>query len=138
MKTRSAAAEIIYLHRPDGAFVDPSDKRQATRRKVLKSAIAAYHDRHCTVACVVRDISATGARLRVESSVDVPDTFELIIELDGLEAKCKVVWRLQKELGIQFIGAPRKAEPKRTQIVSEASVLARPTIRRKAVSGTAT
>jgi len=108
MRNSSSAAEIIYLHRREESNSDASDKRRATRRKVLKSAIAAFNDRFCTVGCVVRDISATGARLRTENSVDIPDTFELLIDLDGLEASCRVVWRRQKELGVHIRGRAPK------------------------------
>ena len=69
------------------------DGRMVARRRVLKSGIAASNDRRLTVNCTVRDISDTGARLRVEGSMTVPDTFELLIPLDGLEAPCQVVWR---------------------------------------------
>ena len=69
------------------------------RRRVLKAGIAASNDRHITVACTVRDISETGARLRVEGSLTIPDTFELIIDMDGLEANCEVMWRKGNEVG---------------------------------------
>src|ERR1700694_1010097 len=70
-----------------------SEARVASRRRVLKAGIVASNDRHLTVACTVRDMSASGARLRVAGSVGIPDTFELMIEVDGLEADCEVSWR---------------------------------------------
>ena len=76
----------------------PNDGRMAPRRRVLKAGIAASNDRHLTIACAVRDLSATGARLRVEGSLSIPDTFELIIEVDGIEANCEVVWRKGNEV----------------------------------------
>ena len=94
------------------------DGRIAPRRRILKSGIAASNDRRLTVNCTVRDISDTGARLRVEGSITVPDTFELIIELDGLEAPCQVVWRKGGEVGVKFLSAPRIVAAKRAQVVS--------------------
>ena len=85
------------------------DGRMAARRRVLKSGIAASNDRRLTVNCTVRDISDTGARLRVEGSMTVPDTFELLIPLDGLEAPCQVVWRKGGDVGVKFLSAPRIA-----------------------------
>ena len=96
----------------------PSDARMSPRRRVLKAGIAASNDRHLTVACTVRDISATGVRLRVDGSLAIPDTFELIIAVDGLEADCEVVWRRGNELGARFLGAPRSVGAKRAQVVS--------------------
>ena len=94
------------------------DGRMAARRRVLKSGIAASNDRRLTVNCTVRDISDTGARLRVEGSMTVPDTFELLIPLDGLEAPCQVVWRKGGDVGVKFLSAPRIAAPKRAQVIS--------------------
>ena len=88
------------------------------RRRVLKAGIAASNDRHITVACTVRDISATGARLRVEGSLTIPDTFELIIDMDGLEANCEVMWRKGNEVGARFLGAPRTVAVKRAQVIN--------------------
>jgi len=113
----SGSTGAVYFQGSASVARLSADKRHSARRRVLKSAIAAYNDRHCTIPCVVRDISATGARLRSDSSISVPDTFELIVELDGLEMQCEVVWRKLDELGVRFIGAPRRGEPRRYQVV---------------------
>ena len=127
---RIATAEVVYLRACEGLTNDPSDNRKAKRHRVLKSAIAAFNDRHCSLACVARDISETGVRLRTDSSVNIPDTFELVIELDGLEASCEVVWRRQNEIGARFLGAPRKCGPRRFQVI-DAVAHARPSIRKR-------
>jgi hypothetical protein len=108
----------------------PNDGRVALRRRVLKAGIAASNDRHLTVACTVRDVSATGARLRAESSVSIPDTFELIIEVDGLEADCQVVWRKANEVGVKFLAAPRIVAAKRTQVINPLTPAKAPSLRR--------
>ena len=78
----------------------------------------AYNERHSTLSCTVRDISDTGARVRVDGSVSAPDTFELIIQIDGLEASCEVVWRNGNEVGVRFLGAPRMVAAKRQQVIN--------------------
>jgi PilZ domain len=90
-----------------------------------------YNDRRSTVSCVVRDISDTGARLRVEGSVNAPDTFLLIIELDGLEADCEVVWRKPPDLAVAFVSPPRKVGARRAQVVSAIVPDTKPSLRRK-------
>ena len=130
---RIATAEVIYLRATDVSNSDPSDNRKAKRHRVLKSAVAAFNDRHCSVSCVVRDISETGVRLRTDSSVTIPDTFELVIDLDGLEASCEVVWRGPNEVGARFLGAPRKCGPRRLQVV-DAVAHTRPTIRKRSIA----
>ncbi len=111
----------------------PNDGRVALRRRVLKAGIAASNDRHLTVACTVRDVSATGARLRAESSVSIPDTFELIIEVDGLEADCQVIWRKANEVGVKFLAAPRIVAVKRAQVINPLTPAKAPTLRRTPV-----
>jgi hypothetical protein len=98
---------------------------------VLKAGVAASNDRHLTVACTVRDLSASGARLRVEGSLTVPNTFELIIDVDGLEANCEVVWRKANEVGVKFLSAPRIVAPKRVQIINPLTPSKPPSLRRK-------
>ena len=84
----------------------PDDARIAPRRRVLKAGVAASNDRHITVACTVRDVSATGARLRTDSSLSIPDTFELIIEVDGLEANCELDWTHNRTCRSPASGSP--------------------------------
>jgi hypothetical protein len=96
---------------------DRKERRGSQRRRVLKGAILAYNDRHTTLPCAVRDLSDTGARLRVEGSVAAPDTFILVVELDGFEVDCGVANRSGKDLGVKFVSPRRKVKPKRLQIV---------------------
>jgi PilZ domain-containing protein len=110
-----------------------SEARHAPRRRVLKAGIAASNDRHLTVACTVRDVSTTGARLRAEGSLSLPDHFELIIELDGLEANCEVVWRRGSEVGVRFLGAPRMVSARRAQVISPVMPTKAPSLRRTPV-----
>src|SRR5262245_6705221 len=108
---------VVHLHAVGNTALAPqtADARLAPRRRMLKSGKVAYADRHVTLECLVRDMSATGARIRVEGSVSAPDTFELLIPLDGLEANCQVVWRSGVDLGVKFLAAPRIVAAKRTQ-----------------------
>lgn len=114
-----------------GGQKTPGDARIAPRRRILKAGVVAYNDRHTTLACMVRDISTTGARIRVDGSVSAPDTFELLIALDGLEASCEVVWRNGNELGARFLSAPRVVAPKRTQVINALAPAKAPTLRRQ-------
>jgi PilZ domain len=124
---------VVQFTPPGAALAARSDTdgRSAQRRRVLKAGIAASNDRHLTVACTVRDLSATGARLRVEGSLTVPNTFELIIDVDGLEANCEVVWRKANEVGVKFLSAPRIVAAKRVQIINPLTPSKPPSLRRK-------
>jgi hypothetical protein len=96
---------------------ESKERRNAPRRRVLKGSIAAFNDRHSTLPCSVRDLSATGARIRVEAAAVPPDRFVLIIELDGFEADCEVVNRRGRDIGVRFLSPARTVKPRRTQVV---------------------
>jgi hypothetical protein len=105
--------------------------RKATRRRVLKSGVIAFNERFSALPCTVRNLSPTGAQLRVDGTLNVPNTFELLIELDGLEAQCEVVWRKDKEIGVRFASPPRMVAPKRAQSVNPLISRHSPLLRRK-------
>jgi hypothetical protein len=111
------------------------DKRKTPRRRVLKGGIIAYNDRHVTLSCTVRDISEAGARLRLTGSVNAPDTFDLIIELDGFEANCEVVRRSGNEMSVRFVSAPRIVPPKRSQVITPLTPAQAPSLRKKPKPG---
>jgi PilZ domain len=125
--------KVIQFHGSHDATTagTEANRRGGSRRRVLKAGIVAYNARFCTLPCMVRDISTLGARVRIDGSVNAPDTFELIIDSEGLEASCEVVWRKEHEVGVKFLGAPRIVVPKRTQAITAVSSAQRPSIRRK-------
>ena len=52
--------------------------------------------------CVVKDLTETGARLRIPSALHVPDEFTLSITGDGTRRPAQVVWRKISEVGVRF------------------------------------
>ncbi|HXF53676.1 MAG TPA: PilZ domain-containing protein [Hyphomicrobiaceae bacterium] len=124
-----ANSNVVQFGAP--AVKADEEHRCTARRRTLKSGIIAYNNRFCTLPCTVRDLSATGARLRVDGSISAPDRFELIVESDGVEASCEVVWRKLDELGVRFIGAPRQVTAKKAQVVHANVPAALPSLRRK-------
>ncbi len=112
--------------------VSISEKRVTPRRRVLKAGIIAFNNRHSSLPCTVRDVSDTGARLIVTGAVNAPDTFELLIELDGLEARCEVVSRKADEVRVRFVMPPRIVPPRRSQVVHAVVPKKMLSLRRKA------
>lgn len=107
-----------------------SDKRKSPRRRTLKGAKIAYAGRSISLPCVIKDASDHGVRLRVQSERDVPDTFELFVELDGMEAPCRVVWRRDTEVGVQFVEEPSFKYPKKPQLPGASRPAAEPSLPR--------
>ena len=53
-------------------------------------------------ACIVRDISAAGARLLLPEAETVPDAFALSLDPGGESWACRVIWRSLGEIGVAF------------------------------------
>jgi hypothetical protein len=53
--------------------------------------------------CLVRDASATGARLQVGCSVGIPDAFDLFLSDGQTRARCRVVWQNGRAMGVRFV-----------------------------------
>lgn len=114
---------------PAGTAVD-GNGRNAPRSRVLKRGVVAFNGRHSTLECTIRDISETGCLISSDAHRMIPDTFELLIELDGLWFPSEVVWRRSPRIGIRFVGAPEQAKLRRTQIVAQTTSLG-PRLRRR-------
>lgn len=56
------------------------------------------------IDCVVRDLSASGARLKVDEVALVPASFDLFIAVvdAGKPKRCRVVWRRPEAIGVVF------------------------------------
>ncbi|MGE0024905.1 MAG: PilZ domain-containing protein [Hyphomicrobium sp.] len=53
-------------------------------------------------AVLLRDLSATGARLRLAAAGALPDRFRLVAPLEKVNAECVVVWRRGVDCGVRF------------------------------------
>lgn len=111
-----------------------SERRGAKRRRVLKGALIIFNDGKSRFSCTLRDISETGARLLVGQSFNLPARFDLLVEIDGMEAPCEIVRRQMGEIGVRFCSPPCHAAPVRPQVLGESN-RARPaaSLRRKRV-----
>jgi PilZ domain len=110
-----------------------AEKRQATRRKVLKGAVLAFNGHHCTLDCTVRDMSDTGCRLLMSDTLRVPATFDLLIEVDATMVPCEVVRRTAREIGVHFTGPATAIAARREQVITDKTT-AKPTLRRKPIT----
>lgn len=82
------------------------ERRFSGRRRVLKGAHIVFNEGRSTITCIVRNLSTTGALLRVESVVGVPPDFVLSLD-DGAQYRCRMVRRSGVEIGVKFDqGAP--------------------------------
>jgi len=77
------------------------ERRALPRHRTLKGARIVVNDGFSTFQCTVRNLSESGAQLRVASIIGIPDAFELVLD-DKRSFACKVIWRRETELGVSF------------------------------------
>lgn len=81
-----------------------SDHRAATRHHTQRTGIVEFDNSSgsiISVPCTIRDVSATGARLQLNSSAWVPEQFSVIFT-SGLRKACRLAWRRDRLIGSAF------------------------------------
>ena len=77
------------------------EHRTVSRQRVLKGGRIVINDGFSTFQCTVRNLSGTGARLKLASIVGIPETFDLLLD-DGRRFACTVAWKTEFEIGVKF------------------------------------
>ncbi|MGI9479540.1 MAG: response regulator [Hyphomicrobiaceae bacterium] len=80
-----------------------ANSRKSERIRVFKGGTIATSRIEVTLPCVVRDVSQAGALIQSTNAFLIPDTFRLIVDIDGLNAECQVIWRRGTKVGVQFL-----------------------------------
>jgi PilZ domain-containing protein len=80
-----------------------NERRKIARRVINRVAQFQTDDGSLPRSCMITDISEGGARLYSET--DMPQKFTLAVSSDGGDSRreCRVVWRLGRELGVEFV-----------------------------------
>jgi len=76
------------------------NKRNNNRRRMFKAGSITFNG--SGIACLVRNISDSGAALEVENQIGIPPIFDLVITTDHFARSCRVIWRKEKRIGIVF------------------------------------
>lgn len=90
-----------------------SDKRKDVRRPMTQPVAILASDGSLVCECTLRDVSDTGARLKLDikegSAVpDIAQAFILSLSRRGnIFRQCELVWQRDGEVGVRFI-APRR------------------------------
>ena len=85
-----------------------SESRNYPRMRVLKGAKIVLGT-SSVLDCVVRDLTNSGARVKIPNAVDLPE--EVAITFDGGRTcrPCRVAWRTLNETGLQFTDPPHQS-----------------------------
>jgi hypothetical protein len=79
----------------------PTQDRRNEARYILKGARIAFKGHGATIDCTVRNMSNRGACLNVESSIGIPDSFDLVLDHASV-CNCRVTWRKATQIGVEF------------------------------------
>ena len=88
--------------------VSPADRRAHPRHRVFKR-VKAILDNRSVIDCVMRDVSAGGARLACRQAALLPAQFQLVFMAEREMRDVRVAWRGINEIGVAFTSPPRKA-----------------------------
>lgn len=75
---------------------------RAVRSRSLLGARIIFNNGSSTVDCMVRNISGSGAKVTLDSVIDLPDEFQLNIPQRGKTYWARVAWRNHSELGLML------------------------------------
>jgi len=78
------------------------DRRGSDRRRVLLAGRLVYGLTDFTADCMIRDLTETGARVRLRTDVLVHEPVWLIERIAGIAHGATIVWRRPPELGLHF------------------------------------
>lgn len=80
-----------------------AEHRRLPRRRVYYGARIEF-DNRSTLDCLVRDMSADGARLKACSSgVQLPDRFSLFVPKQCATYEAKIAWRQEDAIGVKLL-----------------------------------
>ncbi len=78
-------------------------RRKSLRRQFGYPGLMQFGDGGLSNACVIVDMSETGAQLEVPAGAEVPTEFSLLIGGNAnVRRQCRVVWRSGNKLGVRF------------------------------------
>jgi hypothetical protein len=79
------------------------NEKRGGRRVSMGSEAVIHADGKLITTCLVKDVSSGGARIVLGEEIDVPAEFTLTLTRNGkVGRRCRVVWRLERELGAKF------------------------------------
>jgi hypothetical protein len=87
------------------------ERRKLARNRTFLGGVIAFNHRSSTMDCLVRNLSAEGAKISFNNTAAVPGEFDLLIKQKGCSLRARLVWRQAGEAGITFMnesvaGAP--------------------------------
>ena len=82
----------------------PGVKKRAVRKSLRQPGWITLDGGFAVRACVVEDLSSSGARVTVEDDNTLPAKLRLAFTRDARSGRpCEVVWRRGRTVGVKFV-----------------------------------
>lgn len=85
--------------RPDDSH---TDRRTERRMRTLKGGLIVFNGGYSSYECTIKNLSDTGALLKLGAIAGVPNHFDLEIDHAHPRIKCTVRWREGNFIGVSF------------------------------------
>jgi len=79
-----------------------AEQRRAGREATYKAARIGVGAQRAVIHCGIRNLSDTGACLRLDDPNGVPESFNLVFDSGEPSRLCRVVWRNARQIGVRF------------------------------------
>ena len=104
------STKFMDVSRSTGPMFFSDPRRKAPRKSVLIAGEVSFGDKSRRMICQIVDMSATGARLRLDTMSNCPagkkkqcpDRIGLYFDQRTVNVECNVVWANDAEMGVQF------------------------------------
>lgn len=80
------------------------EQRKQPRLRVLLKGRIHFNNGSSSIDCLVRDMSATGARLMLSETATLPEKFDLYIPQKERTYRASLRWRREDGIGVTFDG----------------------------------
>ena len=88
--------------RPAADQLRTSDRREKPRHRVLKRGQIILSI-NSAIDCAVRNLSDSGAGLRIDGIFPMPREFDLVIGDSGVKRRVRIQWQVGNDLGVVFL-----------------------------------
>ena len=101
------------------------ERRRVVRQRSYLGGQIAFNRRLSVVDCLVRNLTEDGAKVECPPSVALPQDLDFTVECKGLEARARVIWRSDKELGLSFAGGVSQTDGPQVVPIGTAQLIAK-------------
>lgn len=89
-----------------------AEHRRAPRRDVLLSGLVIHGQPAQAEPCVIRDVSATGARVKLKTMQFLSRPLYVVIAKTGAAFEADIAWCREAEIGLSFKSRLNLADPR--------------------------